>query len=630
MQGRRLTFLLMQTLTRGISFLSLVLCIAALVGGVAHAQQAPPLPSGVTLNSNGIPCPISTTSAAGNSGLDQLVNAINNLSGPMFTYGGQIALMFCKLLGTVEVLWFLYTTLWKRHSITELLEGYIFKMIAILFLFSFINYLSMNQGAAIKNFVYTGFSQLASHVAQGPGGNYFSTSNTTFQVNNGSPATGPLDQIATDANCNAYAILQYPAAEWAQNLQLGTSFFGMANDLKALVELGSAMIPMIAALIATIVMCLAYMFLLVLMAITIIDSSLMLAIGIFLLGFGASRWTHSISQSYFKYCLSMGFKVFALQIISSIGTVIIANIVKSDIALYNGQFFQGAGGFPIPAIDILSSIGIVLVSIVTIGMALNADKMATTLASGTPAFGMTGAALEGIGMAATAAAAVGGGAAVALAGKGAGSIGAGNTPGGGGPMQIAQGVKNATSAAANTNGTSGSAAPAAPKLASGASTPAAPPALTGGGSGSGAGDGSGAPGRGNVQPVAQEGSSGGGDNSGATQGDAAGATSGSGGMSAQDMKEAFSQALQESGLGGGGAQEMPKGKIHTARRAAALLGHAIHGSHLNHVGNMLDKTEQQSMNRKLALAGVVRDLTKNATSHDVGGGHSFGPMHGQQ
>ena len=64
------------------------------------------------------------------------------------------------------------------------------------------------------------------------------------------------------------------------------------------------------------------------MVLALVESYLIISIGVILMAFGGSRWTKDFAISTVRYTVSVGAKLFVLQLLVSIGTGLITELGK--------------------------------------------------------------------------------------------------------------------------------------------------------------------------------------------------------------------------------------------------------------------------------------------------------------
>lgn len=575
---------------------------------VALAQQITALPPGVVLPPTGAAYCGTGTATAGNviaTPLTSIAAFVDRATNSIYGTSGAVAQALLKGLGTIEFLWFIYTAVAKKTSIPDMLSSVFFKIISFTVLLSIIVAVSSSNGAIVKGIVFGFFSQLATQVSTG-------YNNFSYGQNpNSTTLQQPIQNLAQEATCDAYLIAVYPI-ERAKTLASQTGLIGagpvgtvvgivkvVADPSLAITEALSTLVVTLFAITAAFGVLMLFGAIALYMLIVMIDASMMLGVAVFLLGFAGSRWTAGLSQGYFKYLVAMGFKVFGIQLVAGIVTNYIARSITSTI--------QANVTFGTTLLDIMSIIGILFSISIGFIMLLNVNKIAQTLATGTPSFGMTGAMLE---TAATAAVVAGGGVVYAQSlSKAGGAIKALDT--------------------ANSTGLPGGGG-AGPKNVSPSSSPKVPTSDTKSMSPPGAGAESGTTDTGfatsttqaagaatqatSTDAISSE--------AAASQGIAAG-----NGQSAGTSKKAAASGGGGSGGAGGGP---PPSKTATGIRRMSNIASGIF-----HSNPMLSETEEDKRDpyyqTQKSLTQMAGKFVQAASDHSAGAGHGFHlpSMHGE-
>ena len=389
-----------------------------------------------------------------------LVKMIDQATGGIYDASAAVGKMLLVGLGTIEICWFIYSTVWQKTSIPDILASAFFKMISLAVILAIITTIGSTRGALVRNIIYGFFGSIGTLITSTNGAGQGQTG-TTIQFNTaaqGSAVAAPLNQLMQDAECNQYLLTQYPADIYRMHHSTGLPGLNIADDITIIIATLSSVVERLFAMMLGAAQFMLFLFLAISMVLVVIDSSIMLAAGVFLLGFGASRWTSGIGASYFKYIIAIGFKVLAIQFVAGLITYLINKAISYGVTNNNFDF---------PTLDDSTLIGVAMLIFVGFVLVINVNKVADTLASGTPSFGMTGAMVE---TAVTAAAVVGGGAAVAMAASKAGAAGS---------IKAMASTNSTTALGGNSGGPGPSAAmPKPPSSGSGGSSTPPPQSAT--------------------------------------------------------------------------------------------------------------------------------------------------------
>lgn len=397
-----------------IAMVFMTMAILVMDAGAANAMSLTDICNGSGINGNGSGFNQAQTVSGLSSPFNAMLQPLMSVSKDIFLAANKIAKFLFLSLAVVQVTWFMLEVgLWKS-SIEDFLQRFGVKVIGILIAFSIIMSITADQGNFIRGLVLNDFSNVGSYIGGRIGG--ANTGGVTTSIPNISNANNNggdnLAQIIGQGACIAYAIAEYPSDRYYRN---NASQYGnnTPNPLQVaamiLASLESIVAEIYAVLISAIVL-LVYGFLVLKMLALIIDALIGLAAGTLLLGLSGFGQTWggglSIGRGYIMNVIKIGAEALAINMIAGFG---VGLMFTSGGAAIGGAMDTLKG----PALP-FSVLNTTLIYVILIGlMALHANKIAHTIASGEALSGVGAHAVEA---AVGTAAAVGAGAVMGVAG----------------------------------------------------------------------------------------------------------------------------------------------------------------------------------------------------------------------
>jgi hypothetical protein len=385
----------------------------------------------------------STILTGASSPLNYILNGLDRMSTGIFQSCGQAGIAIATVLGTFETLWFVVQTVVWKHRIEEMLKDMMFKTMTCLTVIALIVGLSGASapgvatpiepgGAIVKEIAFGFFSGVAQNAVNQlyPGGNPVSQISSTSIGSSMTSASNGILQNGIEAGD---IIINCPATIYWSKHGSKDNFLG---DILNVVKTVASLPFVLSGFVLGISVVVFYVLIDVLLVATMVDGLLVLAVGVFTLGFANSRWTADNAAPYFRLIFAVGWKVFSYVFIANLGVYLIDATVTSEIDLATTV------GLDWPALPIGGDFGLLIVMILIGIMVLGAGNISKALSAGSFSVGVGGAATaralefayiayavgSGGAGAATGAAAKNG---IAKAGGSAGSGGGGGGVGGG-------------------------------------------------------------------------------------------------------------------------------------------------------------------------------------------------------
>lgn len=192
--------------------------------------------------------------------------------------------LFFGLVG-IEIAWSAITYVLQKDSLPDFVAALLLKIMSVGFFFTL---LQPQYGPVWINDIIASFSQAGSAIG-------------------GQPAFGPSDpsSVFTCGTDIGNAILQSISQNQSNPWSLG--------------NIGPAIIGCIAAFVGAIGVVFAFAIVAGQLLITLIESYIVVGAGVFMLGFTGSRWTLIFGERYFGYAVSVGIKLFMLELIVGLG-----------------------------------------------------------------------------------------------------------------------------------------------------------------------------------------------------------------------------------------------------------------------------------------------------------------------
>ena len=427
----------------------MTMALLVMNAGAAHAMSLTDICNGSGPGGNGSGFNQTQTVSGLSTPFNRMLQPLMTVSQAIFLAANRIAKFLFMSLAVVQVTWFMLEVgIWKS-SIEDFLQKFGVKVIGILIAFSLIMSITADQGKFIRGLVLNDFSNVGSYIGGQIGGastGGLATSIPNVTGTNGANNGGDnLAQIVGQGACIAYALAQYPSDKYyhdhaSQYVNNQLNPLQVAADIWTSVQ---SIVPEIYAVLISALVILVYVFLVLKMLALLIDALIGLAAGTLLLGLSGFGQTWggglSIGRGYVMNVIKIGAEALAINMIAGFGV---------------GLMFTSGGAAIGSAMDVLdkpslpySVLNTTLIYVILIGlMALHANKIAHTIASGEALSGVgahaveaaVGTAAAGGAMIAMGGASLGGGIKTALANRGNGK----NTqlPGGSDTMSAAPGV----------------------------------------------------------------------------------------------------------------------------------------------------------------------------------------------
>lgn len=253
----------------------------------------------------------------------------------------------------------------------------------------------------------------------------------------------------------------------------------LINSISNSLSLGEYMLSAVVIGLTGLLVYAAFTFVAIQLLVTMVESYIVIGGGMLMLGFLGSRWTLPFGEKYFGYAVSVGIKLFVLDLLVGAGGSLANALIHHLHTL----------GHPPGFTDVMAvgaaSMGYGVLGFMAPGLAGSMMNGSPSLSMGNAAAAASGIAGSGVSAAATAGAALIGGtqAAQAIYDKTMGALKAGERAGGGiggSPMEsMVGGISGAGTSGGFGGGVSGSGPSAPPGMSRGASSPSGMPGVMG-------------------------------------------------------------------------------------------------------------------------------------------------------
>lgn len=223
--------------------------------------------------------------------------------------------------------------------------------------------------------------------------------------------------------------------------------FSDSEEFGSLSTIGISIIMGFLLIFVTIAIMLSFIFIAIEYTITVIESYIVMGMGLMLMGFSGSQWTRDFSQKYIGYAFSVGIKLMVLMLLLSLIMTITSTWNADLTAALNGKKMN----------DWVQPMLMIAGSSILIGLlAIKIPSLASSLLSGAPSLGGAAAVGAAAGAAAGVAGLAAGGSKILGAGaKAAGAVGGAATKGIAAAAVGATGMAQAAGAASNLATASG-------------------------------------------------------------------------------------------------------------------------------------------------------------------------------
>jgi P-type conjugative transfer protein TrbL len=331
-----------------------------------------------------------------------LANLTHAFTGPLDGFA-HVAYTYARFLfitlAPIEIAWFFIHLLWRHGDLNHLLGNVAFKIISVVFFMGLLNFVGTSSFVTdMENGWITAGLSLSQGTTYNPNAD---TTPLLVDANNAETLPG---KIVAQGVCTGMIVTVGPAMGMIQNITSGNlwNMAAGAGQLASFIGQGFLLSPLfvgmwLVQLALGLLVTLAFGIVALQVVITLIERAIITSTGIILLGFSATRWTMDWAQSYWRYMVHIGIKLFVVTVIANVGTAWFASLVAQES---NGV----ASWVPIASLPTLfiETLAILLL----LGMAIMLPTMIASYLSGTPTMG-TGTLMTGLGSIAAVAGAIG-------------------------------------------------------------------------------------------------------------------------------------------------------------------------------------------------------------------------------
>lgn len=314
---------------------------------------------------------IFTETAFAQGMLDSVVNKAADASDGWMSQSLEFAKALFFGLAALEFVWAAIQLTLQKGELSELAVGVLMKVIALSFFAMVLLY--EHNGKHWILYVMDSFKEAGAAVG---GSSYSSTGSTNMQT----CASGTLSPSA---------VIDQGLCVSSKLTSSSLEKMGVEDGSPGFLDVAQNFFPMLLLGLASLATMIGFVVLAIQLAITIVESYIVIGGGVLMLGFLGSRWTMNYGERFFGYAMSVGVKLFTLYLIVAMGEPFVdslVNYISNDIA-QNGT------------VSMNTMLGTTAASLMYGAMGYLVPGLAGSMLNGSPSLSMSNVGQAGKGMA---------------------------------------------------------------------------------------------------------------------------------------------------------------------------------------------------------------------------------------